>query len=342
MKPMKTAQRIVAGVLTLGVGLTLASCSSDDDKAAAADCGSSAIGTPNHSSDKTEAKGLARVAPALNKQTKQRKAKRDGDEITLGIIPSWTDGLSMAYLWKNVLEDNGYKVDIKEISDAAPLYTGLAQGDVDIYPSAWPEVTHKSYMEKYGDDLEDLGTYYDDAKLTFAVPDYVDIDSIEDLKGCADRFDGTIVGIEPGAGLTEATENSVMPEYGLDDYDLKTSSTQGMLTELGNAIDNKKDIVVTLWRPFWANSEYKVKDLKDPKGALGDPEGLHEIAHKGFSDEFPEAAEMMGKAKLSDEQYGALEKLVVDASKEKDPEKAQAAAVETWLKDNPDWLATLK
>ena len=32
------------------------------------------------------------------------------------------------------------------------------------------------------DDLEDLGTYYEGAKLTFAVPDYVDIDSIEDLK----------------------------------------------------------------------------------------------------------------------------------------------------------------
>ncbi len=29
--------------------------------------------------------------------------------------------------------------------------------------------------------IEDLGTYYDEAKLTFAVPEYTDIDSIEDL-----------------------------------------------------------------------------------------------------------------------------------------------------------------
>ena len=343
MKPMKTAQRVAAGMLTLGVGLTLASCG-DDDKGAAADCGSSAIGTPNRSGDdqQADAKGLARVAPALSTRTQQRKAK-PGDEVTLGIIPSWTDGAAMAYLWKNVLEGEGYKVDIKDVADAAPLYTGLAQGDVDIYPSAWIDVTHADYWKQYGDDLVDFGSYYDGAVLTLAVPDYMDIDSIEDLKGCADRYDGQIIGIEPGAGLTRVTKESVMPEYGLDDYTLKTSSTQGMLTELQNAIDNKEDIVVTLWRPFWANSAYPVKDLKDPKGALGDPEGLHEVANKEFADDNPEIAEMMGKAKLTDEQYGALEKLVVDASKDKkDPEKAQEEAVETWLKDNPDWLDTLK
>ena len=59
----------------------------------------------------------------------------------------------------------------------------LANGDVDIYPSAWPEVTHKQYMDEYGDQLEDLGAYYDNAKLTIAVPSYSNINSIEDLKG---------------------------------------------------------------------------------------------------------------------------------------------------------------
>lgn len=325
--------------MTMGIGLTaLAACGSDDDGdgSAAGDCGgSSAVGTPQTGTDSDDStdKGLARVAPAS--QTKARDKKEPGGTVTLGIIPSWTDGTSMAYLWKNVLEGKGYKVEIKEVADAAPLYTGVAQGDVDVYPSAWPEVTHKSYMDQYGDDLEDLGTYYDNAKLTFAVPEYVDIDSIEDLTGCADRFDGRIVGIEPGAGLTEVTKDSVIPDYGLDDYELVTSSTQAMLTELGTAIENKEDIVVTLWRPFWANSVYKVKDLEDPKGALGEPEGLHEIATKGFSEEFPEVAAMMGKAKLSDEQYGALEKLVVD-NEGKEPD-----AVKQWLEANPDWVATL-
>ena len=52
--------------------------------------------------------------------------------ITLGIIPSWTDGLSTAYLWKDLLEEQGYEVTIEELADVAPLYAGLAKGDIDV------------------------------------------------------------------------------------------------------------------------------------------------------------------------------------------------------------------
>ena len=104
-----------------------------------------------------------------------------------------------------------------------------------------------------------------------------------------------------------------------------------MLTELGNATDAEKDIVVTLWRPFWANNEYPVKDLKDPKGAMGDPEKLHFTATKGFGEEFSDAADYIGNIKLDDKQYGDLEDLVVNEYKD-DGKKAIAE----WLKANPD------
>jgi len=263
-----------------------------------------------------------------------------GDKtITMGIIPSWTDGLSTAYLWKNILEEDGYTVEIEEINDAAPLYTGLAEGDIDVYPSAWPEVTHKSYMDEYGDDIEDLGAYYDDAKLTMAVPEYSDLTSIEDLVGKSADYDGKIVGIEAGAGLTKATQEQVIPQYGLDEdgWELQTSSTPAMLNALEEAVDAEEDIVVTLWRPFWANNAFPVRDLEDPKGALGEAEGLHELATAGFSEEFPDVAEMMSNAKLDDEQYGTLEDQVVNQNPD-DP----AAGVEAWIADNQDWVDTLK
>ncbi|WP_454859450.1 glycine betaine ABC transporter substrate-binding protein [Promicromonospora soli] len=270
----------------------------------------------------------------------QSSGGEGGDKtITMGIIPSWTDGLSTAYLWKNILEADGYTVEIEEINDAAPLYTGLAGGDFDVYPSAWPEVTHAAYMEEYGDDIEDLGAYYDDAKLTMAVPEYSDLTSIEDLVGKSGDHDGKIVGIEAGAGLTKAVQEQVIPEYGLDEdgWEVQTSSTPAMLNALEDAVGSEEDIVVTLWRPFWANNTFPVRDLEDPKGALGEPEALHELATAGFSEEFPEVAEMMAKAKLDDEQYGTLEDQVVNQNPD-DP----AAGVEAWIADNQDWVDALK
>jgi len=257
--------------------------------------------------------------------------------ITLGFIPSWTDGLSTAYLLEDQLTKAGYEVEMETLSEAAPLYTALAQGDVDMYPSAWPEVTHKSYMDEYGEDIEDVGAYYDSAKLTFAVPKYSKIKSIEDLPDHAEELDGKIIGIEPSAGLTKVTKESVFPEYGLDkDFKLLTSSTTGMTSELKKATDAKEDIVVTLWRPFWANSEFPVRDLEDPKGALGKGEALHFLGTKGFSDDFPEAAELIKGIKLNDEDYGSLEDTVVNKY-DKGEEKQ---AIDAWIKENPDAFDT--
>lgn len=263
-----------------------------------------------------------------------------GGTITLGYLPSWTDGLSTAYLMKNILEDEGYTVEMTELSEAAPLYQGLAAGDVDIYPSAWSEATHEDYWAEYGDSIEDLATYYGGAVLTMAVPEYMDdINSIADLKGQADRFGGRIVGIEPGAGLTRVTKESVMPTYGLDEeYELVESSTTAMLAELQTAVENEDDIVVTLWRPFWANASFPVKDLEDPEGALGEPEGLHVLARDGFSDDFADVAEMLSNFKMDDEQFGTLEDLVVNEFGEGN----EADAVAKWLEDNPDFVEGLK
>ena len=264
-------------------------------------------------------------------------ATGDKGTITLGYLPSWTDGLSTAYLMQDQLEKLGYDVEMKTLTEAGPLYAGLAQGDVDLYPSAWPELTHAEYIEKYGDAIEDLGTYYDNAKLTIAVPEYSDIDSIEDLAGRGADFGGKVIGIEPGAGLT-AQAGEMLSAYGLGgEYTLVTSSTAAMLTELKAATEKQEDIVVTLWRPFWANDAFPVKDLEDPKGAMGEAEGLHFLGATGFAEEFPEAAELIEKIKLDDEQYGALEDLVVNEF----GEGKEADAVDAWLDeygDQFDWV----
>ncbi|MFI7708900.1 glycine betaine ABC transporter substrate-binding protein [Nonomuraea sp. NPDC049480] len=263
----------------------------------------------------------------------------DGKSITMGVIPGWTDETSTAYLLKNVLESKGYTVKITKLSDNAPMYTALANGDIDVLSSAWPERTHKAFMDKYGDKIEDIGTFYQGAGLFLAVPTDSAIKSIADLPSHAKELDGKIIGIEPGAGLTKAAQDDVFPAYGLDsDFKLVTSSTTAMLTELKKATATKKPIAVTLWKPFWANQAFAVRPLEDPKGAFGKSEGLHSIARDGFSKDFPEVANMIKNFKLDDTQYGSLEDTVVN----KFGEGEEAKAVQAWLDKNPGYATSLE
>ena len=256
--------------------------------------------------------------------------------INLAFIPSWTDGLSTAYLLENQLGKLGYTVEMQELTEPGVLYAGLAGGDFDMYPSAWPEVTHAAYMDEFGDSIESLGAYYDGAILTLAVPEYSTLNSIEDLADNADLIGGQIIGIESGAGLTAAVQDSVIPEYGLDALELVTSSTPAMLAELERATANEDEIVVTLWRPFWANSAYDMRDLEDPQGAFGEPESLHFLGKADFASEFPEAAELIAGIQLDDDLYGSLEDMVVNEFGEGN----EAEAIEAWLEANPDAFDT--
>lgn len=260
-----------------------------------------------------------------------------GESIVLGYTPGWTDQEQMAYLVANQLEKLGYSTKFEELADNGPIFAATASGDIDIFASTWPDGLHSEYMKEFGDNLESLNVFYDQAKSMLAVPSYTPVDSIADLKDNGDRFDHEIIGIEPGAGLTRVTQENAMPTYGLDDWKLVTSSTASMLTVLGDAIDNKKDVVVTLWQPFWATSAYDIKVLDDPEGAMGPSETLQSMATKGFSEAHPDAAELIAGIKLSDEDYGALEVLIL--SDEFDGN--QAGAVEQWIKEHPDAFPTL-
>lgn len=253
--------------------------------------------------------------------------------ITVGYVSGWTDGQSMAYLYKQQFEKMGYKVEIEEMADNGPLYAGVAKGDIDVFASAVPEVMQNDYWKKYGDDMEDINVWNGAMQNILAVPSYSKITSIEDLKGNADLFDGEIIGIEPGAGLTQMTEDRLMPKYGLEsEYKLVTSSTAAMLTALTNAIDKKQEIVVTLWRPFWAYTQLDVRALEDPLGGMADPEGMHTLARSGFAEDYPELADYLKSVKISNDDYGDLETLIVDKQYKSD----SIGAVEAWLKEHPD------
>ncbi|WP_168581352.1 glycine betaine ABC transporter substrate-binding protein [Gephyromycinifex aptenodytis] len=278
--------------------------------------------------------GGASEAPAGDGQGSAGAGQKK--EITIGYIP-WDEDIAVTHLWERVLTDKGYTVTTKQL-DVAPTFVGLAQGDIDLYLDGWLPVTHEDYWKKYGDKIEDVQTWYDNAKLTIAVPEYMtDVKSIADLKGKGNTFKGRIIGIEPGAGLTRVTKDAAMPKYGLDgEYQLVTSSTAAMLAELKKATDAKEPIVVTLWRPHWAYDKFPIRDLEDPEGAMGEAEQIKALGREGFGKDYPEVDAMLKKFTMDDKELGSLENLVLQENKD-DPAKG----VEEWLKEYPDFVTSL-
>lgn len=257
----------------------------------------------------------------------------DAKTVTIGVLQGWAEDQVVSELWKQVLEKKGYTVTLKNISDAGPTFTGLAGGDLDLFMDTWLPKTHKTYVDKYGSQMEDLGIWYDQATLDITVPAYMtDINSIADLKGKASEVDGKIVGIEPGAGLTAATKEAIKG-YKLSDYTLQTSSTTAMLSALKSAYASKKPIVVTLWRPHWAYSAYKLKDLKDPKGLMGAKEKIHTYAHKGFSANHKELTGWLKNFTMPDAQLASLENEALNKQS-----SDVSAGVTKWMNENQDFV----
>lgn len=260
----------------------------------------------------------------------------DKKELTIGVFAGWDEGIAVSNLWERILDKQGYDVTLTT-ADAAPVFTGITTGDFDMTMDVWLPETHAQYLEKYGDKMQELGTWNENAKLTIAVNKDADITSLDELAGKADMFNNRIVGIDPGAGLTKAVNERVIPQYGLDKMDFVTSSTTAMLTELKKSTTAGDNILVTLWRPHWAYDAFPLKDLEDPKGTLGTAEKISTYGSLTFKEDFPTLAGWMKDFKMDDELLFSLENAMFN----QDDTQDYGPIVDKWISENQEWVDSL-
>jgi len=241
------------------------------------------------------------------------------------LYPNWAEGIAVTHLALAALTDKGYDVTVKPI-EPGPIYASLAKGDAELFLDAWLPHTHADYWKKFGDDIVKLGESFSNGTTGLVVPQYVDIDSIEDLKDVevAKKFDKKIIGIGSGAGIHGNTEKAIK-EYGLPMKQI-TSSGPAMMASLKKAYDRKNPVVITGWKPHFMWARYDLKYLEDPKGIY--PKDVMAIlARKGFKDEFPKAAEFMSNFNLKETQLYDL----MGAVKEGDD---PVTAAKKWYEDH--------
>lgn len=253
--------------------------------------------------------------------------------ITIGMF-NWDEDIAVSYLWKNVLESKGYAVDIQS-ADPGPVFQGLADGDYDVVFDVWLPLTHAQYVDRYGDDIVELGAWNTEAKLTIATNADSPVNSLEELAENADLYNNELVGIEAGAGLTMTTEDAVIPTYGLENMNYIISSTPAMLTTLDSAMAKGDNVVVTLWKPHWAYDAYDIKDLEDPENTLGETESLYTYSSKNFPEEQPEAAEWFKHFKMDSDLLHSLENVMFN---ENDDAANYEDIVATWVSEHQEYV----
>lgn len=260
----------------------------------------------------------------------------DENDVTIAVFNGWDEGIAASELWKYVLQEQGYEVTL-EYGDEAPVFTGLAAGDYDVNLDAWLPVMHAHFMDEFGDQIVDLGSWNDEALITFAVNGDAPVTSIDELNDYAEEFDSTIYGIEPGAHMMDVAQNELMPAYGLDDWTMVSSSTPAMFAELERALERGDNIVVTLWRPHWAYAEYDVRDLEDPLLMWGEAEGLHAVASTQFVETHPTAAQWMEDFQMDSDLLHDLENEMFNRYDGND----YGPIVADWVEQNRDYVDSL-
>lgn len=150
-----------------------------------------------------------------------------------------------------------------------------------------------------------------------------------------EQVDYEIVGIDPGAGLMTITIDEVLPQYGLENWDVVEGSGAAMAAALKKAYDKEEPIIVTGWSPHWMFASFDLKYLEDPKGVFGGAEDVNTIARLGLAEDHPDAYKLLDQFNWTP---ADLEKVMMQIQ---DGVKADEAA-DQWIADNEDLVSTWK
>lgn len=244
----------------------------------------------------------------------------------------WDTEIASTTVVAEVLKDMGYDVKMTPL-DNAVMWEAVANGEVDGMVSAWLPATHGAQYEKFKDRLEDLGPNLDGgARLGLVVPKYMDIDSIEEL---SNQVGKKIIGIEPGAGVVAAAEETVAAYPNLSDWEVVSSSGGAMTTQLDNAIKNEEPIVITGWSPHWMFSRYDLKYLEDPLETMGGEESIKTMARQGLKEEMPGVYHLLDHFSWELED---IETIMFEIEQGADP----VEAARTWISENEETVESWK
>ncbi|SDI60442.1 glycine betaine ABC transporter substrate-binding protein [Natribacillus halophilus] len=185
------------------------------------------------------------------------------------------------------------------------------------------------------DDAENPGDEPDDNSEPEEETDDEDVDEDDGDAEAADDYgeevDYTVVGVDGGAGVMQLTEDA-FEDYGLDEWNLQSSSDAAMVQALDNAYENEEPIFITGWTPHWKFQEYDLTMLDDPEYSFGDDESIRTMAREGLEDDHPDAYQIIGNFEW---EVPHIEQVMLEIQDGVD----EAEAAQNWIDENEELVS---
>lgn len=263
----------------------------------------------------------------VNNGTEVENGTLEKETIVFGVTP-WTSTIPPTNVAKLLIEEMGYTVELQD-ADAGVVYAGLSKGDVDVYMDAWLPDLHANYMAEYGEKIEDVSVSYPDGETGWVVPSYVDsINTVEDIIGNEDLFEGEVIGIDEGAGMT-ASSREMIEELDLD-LEYIASSEAAMLAQVSKSIANEEPVIFLGWRPHSMFAMWDLKIIPNSAGYFATSE-VHVLVSNvsELSTTAPDVYEFLSNWSMP---VGDIEDMILEIDNGADAEEV----AQKWIDNNQD------
>ncbi len=218
----------------------------------------------------------------------------------------WTDITATTAATTVVLDALGYETDIKVLS-VPVTYTSMAAGDIDVFLGNWMP-TMEADIAPYRDagTVDTVRANLEGAKYTLAtnaVGAGLGIKDFADIAAQSDALDSTIYGIEPGNDGNRLIMDMIAADaFGLTGFEVKESSEQGMLAQVGRSVKRDEPIVFLAWEPHPMNANYDLTYLTGGDDWFGPNLGgatVYTNTRAGYVNECPNVGKLLSNLEFT-------------------------------------------
>ena len=259
----------------------------------------------------------------------------DCDTVTFSDV-GWTDITATTAATTVVLGALGYDTDIKVLS-VPVTYTSMAGGDIDVFLGNWmPTMEADIAPYREAGTVDTVRANLEGAKYTLAtnaVGAGMGIRDFADIAAQGEALEMTIYGIEPGNDGNRLIMDMIAADaFGLNGFEVKESSEQGMLAQVGRAVKRDEPVVFLAWEPHPMNANYDLTYLTGGDDWFGPNLGgatVYTNTRAGYVNECPNVGKLLTNLEFS----LAMENEIMGAILNDGEDPADAATA--WLAANP-------